>query len=96
MRGLLALLLAMLVIGGAAVPPVGAQDEVRRDPAFSDAILRTLAAAEIAGVGAILAHAISERAKQFYLGFGFTPSDFEPMTLMITLAEAQAEPARKA
>ncbi len=61
-----------------------------------DAILRTLAAAEIAGVGAILVHAISERAKQFYLGFGFTPSDLEPMTLMITLAEAQAELARKA
>ena len=60
-----------------------------------DAILRTLAAAEIAGVGAILVHAISERAKEFYLGFGFTPSDFEPMTLMITLAEAEAELARK-
>ena len=61
-----------------------------------DAILRTLAASEIAGVGAILVHAISERAKQFYLGFGFTPSDLEPMTLMVTLAEAEAELARKA
>ncbi len=55
-----------------------------------DAILRTLGAAEIAGIGAILVHAISEHAKGFYLGFGFTPSELEPMTLMITLAEAAA------
>ena len=59
-----------------------------------DAILRTLAAAEIAGVGAILVHAISEQAKAFYLRFGFRPSDLEPMTLMITLAEAEAELAQ--
>lgn len=60
-----------------------------------DAILRTLGAAEVAGMGAILVHAISERAKGFYLGFGFTPSDLEPMTLMITLAEAAAELSRQ-
>lgn len=59
-----------------------------------DAILRTLAAAEIAGVRAILVHAISERAKRFYLGFGFAPSELEPMTLMITLKEAATELAR--
>ena len=61
-----------------------------------DAILRTLGAAEVAGMGAILVHAISERAKAFYLGCGFTASDLEPMTLMITLAEAAAELSRKA
>lgn len=61
-----------------------------------DAVLRTLGAAEVAGMGAILVHAISERAKGFYLRFGFTPSDIEPMTLMITLGEAAAELSRKA
>ena len=61
-----------------------------------DAILRTLAAAEVAGIGAILVHALSERAKGFYLGCGFTPSDLEPMTLMITLGEAAAELSRGA
>lgn len=61
-----------------------------------DAILRTLGASEVAGIGAILVHAISERAKGFYLGVGFTPSDLEPMTLMITLGEAAAELSRKA
>ncbi len=60
-----------------------------------DAILRTLGAAEMAGINALLVHAISERAKGFYLGFGFTPSDLEPMTLMITLAQAEAELSRK-
>lgn len=53
-----------------------------------DAILRTLKAAEIAGIRAILVHAISERARQFYAKCGFVPSPIEPMTLMITVAEA--------
>jgi GNAT superfamily N-acetyltransferase len=54
-----------------------------------DAVLRTLQAAEIAGVRAILVHAISERARKFYEGCGFIPSPMDPMTLMITVAEAR-------
>jgi GNAT superfamily N-acetyltransferase len=53
-----------------------------------DAVLRTLQAAEIAGVRAILAHAISERARKFYEDCGFIASPMDPMTLMITVAEA--------
>ena len=53
-----------------------------------DAILRTLQAAEIAGVRAILVHATSERARKFYEDCGFIPSPMDPMTLMITVAEA--------
>ncbi len=53
-----------------------------------DAVLRTLQAAEIAGIRAILVHAISERARQFYEDCGFIPSPMDPMTLMITVAEA--------
>jgi GNAT superfamily N-acetyltransferase len=53
-----------------------------------DAILRTLQAAGIAGIRAILVHAISERAKQFYVKSGFIPSPVDPMTLMITVAAA--------
>lgn len=53
-----------------------------------DAILRTLQAADIAGIRAILVHAISERAKQFYINSGFIPSPVSPMTLVITLREA--------
>jgi GNAT superfamily N-acetyltransferase len=54
-----------------------------------DAILRTLQAAEIAGIRAILVHAISDRAKRFYERWGFVSSPLEPMTLMITVAEAR-------
>jgi GNAT superfamily N-acetyltransferase len=54
-----------------------------------DAVLRTLQAADIAGIRAILVHAISEQARQFYEDCGFAPSPMDPMTLMITLAEAK-------
>jgi GNAT superfamily N-acetyltransferase len=54
-----------------------------------DAVLRTVQAAEIAGIRAILVHAISDRAKRFYERWGFISSPVDEMTLMITLAEAQ-------
>jgi hypothetical protein len=54
-----------------------------------DAILRTIQAASIAGIRAILVHAISDEARQFYQRCGFHPSPVDPMTLMITIAEAE-------
>lgn len=59
-----------------------------------DAVLRTMQAAEIAGIRAILVHAISESAKRFYERSGFIPSPIDPMTLMITVAEAVRALAR--
>ncbi len=53
-----------------------------------DAVLRTLQASDIAGIRAILVHAISERARRFYEDCGFIASPIDPMTLMITVAEA--------
>jgi GNAT superfamily N-acetyltransferase len=53
-----------------------------------DAVLRILSAGEAIGVRAVLVHAISPEAKAFYERYGFRPSPVEPMTLMITLAEA--------
>jgi GNAT superfamily N-acetyltransferase len=53
-----------------------------------DAVLRTLQAADIAGVRALLVHAISERAREFYEDCGFIASPMDPMTLMITIEEA--------
>ncbi len=55
-----------------------------------DAILRTMTAAEVAGISAILVHAISEDPRHFYISQGFSPSNLEPVTLMITLREAEA------
>lgn len=53
-----------------------------------DAVLRIVQAAEIAGIRAILVHAISDQAKRFYEKYGFIPSPADPVTLMITVAEA--------
>jgi GNAT superfamily N-acetyltransferase len=53
-----------------------------------DAVLRTMQAARIAGIRALLVHAISEEAKLFYERCGFQPSPVDPMTLMITLRDA--------
>jgi predicted N-acetyltransferase YhbS len=54
-----------------------------------DAVLRAIGAAETIGVCAILVHAISDEAKTFYEKHGFRPSPLEPMTLMVTMDEAQ-------
>jgi GNAT superfamily N-acetyltransferase len=53
-----------------------------------DAVLRTLQAAEIAGIRAILVSAISPDAKKFYEKYGFVSSPANPQTLMITVTEA--------
>ena len=43
---------------------------------------------EIAGIRAMLVHTISEAAKRFYEGYGFVTSPVDPLTVMITVAEA--------
>lgn len=53
-----------------------------------DAVLRTIQAADIAGIRVILVHAISEAAKRFYERHGFVASPVDPMTVMITVVEA--------
>ena len=55
-----------------------------------DAILRTMQVADIVGIRAMLAPAISEDAKRFYERCGFRPSPVDAMTLMITLRDAEA------
>lgn len=54
-----------------------------------DAILRTLQAAEIAGIRALLVHALHEQAARFYAHAGFRPSPIRPLTYFLTLADAQ-------
>lgn len=55
-----------------------------------NAILRTLAASQIAGIRCILVHAKDEKAKSFYLKHRFQPSPIEPLTLMMTLKDIKA------
>lgn len=56
---------------------------------LNDAIRRALQAAEIAGVTALLVHAISEQARRFYLSRGFIESPLQPMTLCLMLATVE-------
>lgn len=55
-----------------------------------DAVLRIRQAARIVGIRAVLVHALSEAAAAFYRKGSFRPSPIDPMTLMITLADAEA------
>lgn len=50
-----------------------------------DAMLRAVNVAGNAGVFAILVHALSDQAKQFYISRGFVVSPLQPMTLMMTI-----------
>ncbi len=54
-----------------------------------DAMIRAVSVASDAGVSAILVHALSQNAKQFYLSRGFIESPLQPMTLMMTLDTAR-------
>ncbi len=56
---------------------------------LQDAINRAVAVAQIAGVRAILVHALHEKAKSFYEHYGFQPSPMYPMTLMLRLSSVK-------
>jgi GNAT superfamily N-acetyltransferase len=77
----------VIVLGRLAVDKT-AQGQGLGTGLLRDPVLRTLQAAEIAGVRAILVHAISEAARRLYENHGFIASPVDPMTVMITTAEA--------
>jgi GNAT superfamily N-acetyltransferase len=80
--------LPVMIVGRLAVEQ-GWQGRSIGRSLLRDAVLRTLQAAEIGGVRAILVHAISEDAKRFYERNGFSVSPVDPMALMITIADAK-------
>lgn len=53
---------------------------------LKDALLRSLRVARAAGVRAILCHAISGKAKQFYLAHGCVESPIDDLTVMLNIA----------
>lgn len=57
---------------------------------LKDAVLRILQASEIAGIKVILVHALNDRAKTFYQRSGFRQSPINPLILMVTLKDIQA------
>lgn len=54
---------------------------------LKDAILRTLAVSKQAGIRALVAHALSEEAKDFYLRQGFQESPLNQMTVMLGITD---------
>src|ERR1041384_7233266 len=57
---------------------------------LKDALLRTIQAAEIAGLRAMLVHAKDESAKRFYEKFGFEPSPTDAYHLFLRLSDILA------
>ncbi len=54
---------------------------------LKDAVLRTMHAADIAGIRALATHAKDEAARAFYEHFGFVPSPTDPLHLFILLKD---------
>ena len=57
---------------------------------LKDAMLRTIQAADIAGLRAFAAHAKDDNARAFYRRFDFIPSPANPYHLMILLKDVRA------
>jgi GNAT superfamily N-acetyltransferase len=77
----------VMIIGRLAVDQKYQRSGIGRG-LLRDAILRIVQAAEIAGIRAILVHALDDDAKTFYQRCGFRASPLEPLTLLITVADA--------
>ena len=63
---------------------------------LKDAVLRTLQAADLAGIRAIFVHAKDEKARRFYERFDFEPSPIDPMKLMLLIKDARKTVSRLA
>jgi predicted N-acetyltransferase YhbS len=55
-----------------------------------DAIARSVEAAEIVGIRALLVHALHEQARKFYLHFDFEPSPTDDLHLVLLMNDARA------
>jgi GNAT superfamily N-acetyltransferase len=56
---------------------------------LKDAMLRTLQAADIAGIRAFAVHAKDDEARRFYLKFDFIPSPSDPVHLFVLLKDVR-------
>lgn len=56
---------------------------------LKDAMLRTLQAADIAGIRALAVHAKDEKARRFYEHFNFVASPTDPMHVFVLLKDVQ-------
>jgi predicted N-acetyltransferase YhbS len=54
---------------------------------LKDAVLRTLSAAEIAGLRALVVHAKDDSTRGFYERFDFVPSPSDPLHLFVLIKD---------
>lgn len=80
----------VLVLGRLAVD-VSCQGRQLGAALLKDAVQRTYAVAQQAGIRALLVHALNERAKAFYEGYGFQVSPSHELTLMLRLGMADGK-----
>ena len=85
-KGLARHLIPLMVLARLAVA-VDHQGQGLGAALLKDAIGRTLAAANIAGIRALAVHAKDERARGFYEHFGFRPSPSDPLHLFVLLKD---------
>ncbi len=57
---------------------------------FQDAGRRVIRAADAIGIRGMIVHALSDQARNFYLGLGLDESPLDPLTLMTTVADLSA------
>jgi len=57
---------------------------------LKDAVERALVVSQNAGARALLMHALNDRARQFYVHYGFQVSPVHPMTLMLRFSNPQS------
>lgn len=55
-----------------------------------DVMVRTVAVSEETGIRLMLAHALSESAREFYLHFGFEPSPTNHMNVQMIVKDIRA------
>ncbi len=55
-----------------------------------DAMLRTVQAADMVGLKAMLTHAKDDEVKAFYMAFGFEPSPTNKLHLMLNMKDIRA------
>ena len=78
----------ILVLGRLAIA-LGYQGRGLGKALLKDAILKTIAASEIAGVRALVVHAIDDEAAQFYQRYGFVLSPLNPRALLLPIETAK-------
>jgi len=74
----------VMVLGRLAVDTHWQKNGIGRG-LLKDAVIRTIKAANHAGIRALVVHALSEEAKKFYLRHGFLESPLHHYTLMLPL-----------